>query len=233
MIILGEVHYTRLQDLNDPFDLSFNHRLPIDENELIKFVGRMCLQTYPDATPFERRQHFKHMIDEIRTFTKGSEDGLVPPFPDQVKLGVLCLSAIPNDVLMWSHYADHHKGVCIGIRTSCLKEKRILPVNYSEDRPIIDAWSYVGKNREVFVNATRIKGLHWKYEEEWRTVHDAGPRLYPACVDRVVIGVRANAATRQAVFEAVDMADHEIEVFDAKVHNTQFRLEVVPAEKPW
>ena len=33
-------------------------------------------------------------------------------------LGVLCLSACDNSILMWSHYADEHKGFCIGFNNS-------------------------------------------------------------------------------------------------------------------
>jgi hypothetical protein len=28
------------------------------------------------------------------------------------KVGVMCISEVPDDILMWSHYADCHKGVC-------------------------------------------------------------------------------------------------------------------------
>ena len=27
--------------------------------------------------------------------------------------GVLCLSEVPDNMLMWSHYADHHRGFCV------------------------------------------------------------------------------------------------------------------------
>jgi hypothetical protein len=231
MIVHGEVHYTKLENLNDPFDLAFSHRLPTREDELDDYARQLCAQQFPLDSSSERLVHFNNIKNEIRRLTKASPGGIVPPF-SKTDLGVLCLSAIANDVLMWSHYANHHKGVCIGIRTSCLIEKRILQVSYSDDKPIIDAWSYIRKNQDVFVNATRTKGMHWKYEEEWRTVHHAGPHLYPNCVDRVVIGVRADTTTRKAVFKAVESAEHPIDLFDATIHRTQFKLEIMPAEKP-
>jgi hypothetical protein len=34
------------------------------------------------------------------------------------ELGVVCLSEINNDILMWSHYADGHTGFCIEFERS-------------------------------------------------------------------------------------------------------------------
>jgi hypothetical protein len=230
MIVNGEVHYTRLEDLNDPFDLNWCERLPVEEEERDRFARELCAKTFPYDTPAQRRYHFANMMNQIRELTTGARAGVIRSVT-KIKYGVLCLSAINDDVLMWSHYADHHKGVCVGIRSDRLTNKRILHVRYSDDVPVIDCWSYVHHDREEFVNASRSKGLHWKYEEEWRTVDDPGPRQYPSCVDSVVIGAKADSKTRAAVFEAAAAAEHGIKVYEARVHSTRYALEILPASK--
>ncbi|MBV9575704.1 MAG: DUF2971 domain-containing protein [Gammaproteobacteria bacterium] len=36
------------------------------------------------------------------------------------QLGILSLSSCNDSILMWSHYADFHKGFCIGFKTNSL-----------------------------------------------------------------------------------------------------------------
>ncbi|ESB58497.1 hypothetical protein SEEACDC5_10030 [Salmonella enterica subsp. enterica serovar Agona str. SA-5] len=42
------------------------------------------------------------------------------------KLGVLCLSKIPNNHLMWSHYAQNHTGIMFEIDIEKLKECTVI-----------------------------------------------------------------------------------------------------------
>lgn len=230
MITDGELFYAKTEQLNDPLEISWYIRLPIDEGELDLFSRELCAMTFPHDTPQERAAHFGTMKQSIRDLRLEHGGTIIPAFVG-FQFGLLCMTKINNDVLMWSHYADHHRGVCVGIRTECLAGKRILKVSYSDDVPLLDCWDYVYRNREMFVDASRTKGLHWQYENEWRTVHHPGPQKYPGCVDRVVIGLKATDETRAAVYDAIEAAGRPIEVFDAVVHRRRFTLDIVPANK--
>src|SRR5688572_21539252 len=109
--------------------------------------------------------------------------------------GVCCLTEICDDILMWSHYAAQHTGVCIGIRPDRIASKLFRPVEYSEVVPLLDAWEYIRGSAGTFVKLGLTKASHWSYEKEWRTVDRAGPKQYPGCVDRIVIGARATGQT--------------------------------------
>jgi hypothetical protein len=230
MIVDGEVHYTLLEKLNDPFEISWCIRLPENEAELDKFSRELCANTFPEDRPAERLYHFTNMKQSIRDLIEKHGGCIVPSFVE-FKHGLLCLSAIEDHVLMWSHYADHHKGVCVGVRTECLVDKRILKVAYSDRVPLLDCWDYIYRNRGMFVDASRTKGLHWDYEKEWRTVHYSGKRKYPNCVDRVIIGCKATDETRRAVVAAVAESNARIEVYQANINPRHYRLDIVPLAK--
>jgi hypothetical protein len=34
------------------------------------------------------------------------------------KFGIICFSQHPDNILMWSHYTDHHRGICLGFADS-------------------------------------------------------------------------------------------------------------------
>lgn len=85
-----------------------------------------------------------------------------------------CVSAKNNSNLMWSHYANSHKGFCIEFSASYLQAD---PVTYREELSTIDllnAWAHPGSIGDVehigeqIWQALRIKLKDWQYEEEYR-----------------------------------------------------------------
>ena len=89
-------------------------------------------------------------------------------------LGALSLSEIYNHELIWSHYADEHKGYVIGFdtkhpffnqRKSDEDELRHLrKIEYSDVRPEINLME------TDVVELFYTKSSKWAYESEWRMV---------------------------------------------------------------
>jgi hypothetical protein len=87
------------------------------------------------------------------------------------KRGFLCLSSDPSNILMWSHYADNHRGFVIGIRHSEFRGLPIWPVKYSKRRVGFRGSTPFELHPKVrtFDIFTR-KSLDWTYEREYRAV---------------------------------------------------------------
>jgi hypothetical protein len=78
------------------------------------------------------------------------------------RFGVLCLSEKKDDLLQWSHYADRHKGICLGFDLG--NGGKFAPVKYVADR-----FRFPTKLDEDFMwKLLSTKSLHWSYEKEWR-----------------------------------------------------------------
>lgn len=82
--------------------------------------------------------------------------------------GLLCFSQNWTSPVLWSHYADKHRGICFGfnIKADLLKE-----VKYIEKRAMITVGTEMSalqvlEDLEEFV--LRTKYDHWRYEEEFR-----------------------------------------------------------------
>ena len=97
-------------------------------------------------------------------------------------IGCLCTSY--KNRLMWSHYADSHKGFCIEYDFSKKSQDTLnqmpLPVIYSKVRPLIPWEAAFDKTPENMENAARqltigvlTKDSDWSYENEWRILIDA------------------------------------------------------------
>jgi hypothetical protein len=227
MVVHSELYFSRLEQLNDPLDCHWCERLPTDYRERFQFIKHLSAQTFPDDDPYQRVVHMATLISQLRDLTKNTADGLIRTVATY-NSGVLCLSEINNDFLMWSHYADHHKGICIGIRPHVLR-KRFLSCRYGDDAPVIDAWDYVKNSKGLFVNAVRCKASHWSYEKEWRTADAPGAKRYPGCIDSVVLGVRISDEHKNEVLAAIAESQHIIKVFQARLHPTKYQLLIEPA----
>jgi len=82
--------------------------------------------------------------------------------------GVLCFSKAWDNPVLWSHYADKHKGICLGIE---VPDKFAITVNYEPKRLQVDIRKdfkdgEIGQEMMLRVLATKFEG--WKYEDEVR-----------------------------------------------------------------
>ncbi len=93
-------------------------------------------------------------------------------FPKQIEeLGILCLTESCDNLLMWAHYADSHRGFLIEFdadadffhnqRSGHDEFGYLRQVVYTEKRP-----SIILSKMDFSVFLT--KGLEWQYEREWR-----------------------------------------------------------------
>lgn len=94
-----------------------------------------------------------------------------------------CLTEAFDDRLMWSHYGDSYRGVCVEYDVSDFStvqaECHFAPVIYGKERPKILQRIISGQNKvspltpEEKLSMTRAlftKDDAWKYEREWRIV---------------------------------------------------------------
>ena len=70
-------------------------------------------------------------------------------------LGFLCLSRTPNDIPMWAHYADKHRGLVIGFDRNYLPmQERFTDVIYSPQRFAVSPLDYLSDDAEQQVDGT-------------------------------------------------------------------------------
>lgn len=147
---------------------------------------------------------------------KRSPEDLLPNLREKFynlhnKAGILSLSEIPDNLLMWAHYAEAHTGFVLVLDGShdFFKGSVSLPgfakpehVEYRLERPSMTAeeTSEEAAMQEIFF----VKGSKWKYEKEWRylkNLTDAHKKIVvsnghdvhlfrspPKCIKGVILG---------------------------------------------
>jgi hypothetical protein len=118
--------------LTEPLVLARTYKQAIDSNQ---FVG-----TYDEFLRF------------IREYSEHFAQGLIKRYPESAtefrrdhinmvseKVGLVCLSEVPDDILMWSHYSGSHTGLVIGFRTThpFFANPPLLKVDYQKERILV------------------------------------------------------------------------------------------------
>lgn len=88
------------------------------------------------------------------------------------KAGIVCMSATWREPLLWGHYADKHKGICLGFD---VKDSLWEEISYVDERPKL---SDFGKDAISELTADDVKKIsttkfaNWSYEREYRRFID-------------------------------------------------------------
>ncbi len=152
---------------------------------------------------------------------------------------VCCLSSVPDNILMWTHYASADEGICLRFtpvnKNADFFIKQLMhfefahPVEYSSQRPVINVLK--DDNDEHLRLALLTKADFWSYEHEWRMIgYRKGPGLFDfpeVCFDGIIFGARVSTEDRDEVMALIMKRRFPIDVFDTEFDPTQFRLHLV------
>lgn len=147
--------------------------------------------------------------------------------PIRRHLRVCCFSEVVDSMLMWTHYANEHKGFAIEYIPS---QKASIPLNlwpvyYRED--LFNMSSYL--DRIGAGNVLLLPALHkspdWAYEKEWRLVlpgHE-GESVGMPIAKAIYLGARINSCLKKLLLEYAS-AKH-IKIFEMRNSRSEFRME--------
>ncbi|ROH85616.1 DUF2971 domain-containing protein [Stagnimonas aquatica] len=117
------------------------------------------------------------------------------------RLGILCLSRNYNNILMWSHYADYHKGLVIEFDLEKDLDFFVTPIKikYVEG---YEPTNYFINQKEAIDKIISTKSLHWSYEEEIRILknnHVGACAVSPAAIKRIIFGCKSDPDFKERI----------------------------------
>lgn len=83
-------------------------------------------------------------------------------------VGMICFSRDWHNPVQWSHYADCHRGICLGFD---IPDSQLVRVTYSAKRLVADAERLAADqplDHEMINRLLSTKYSHWRYENEVR-----------------------------------------------------------------
>ena len=233
-----ELYFAAPMEFNDPFDCGFHIHCQGDLNQevLAACAFKDVRAKHPEWTREEMVEAAEQVGAAIATDHLGDVTAIFKKKLAQVtnmKVGILSLAERSDDILMWSHYANCHRGVCIEFRTDADSRmfSRAQPVIYRDDYPHLNLREVVeSKTLRAAADWTLTKSSEWKYEKEWRVLDfNVGPGVqkFPdSCLSSVILGCRFPEEEREKIVNWTQSFSHPVPLFQAKQSATHFRLEM-------
>lgn len=113
--------------------------------------------------------------------------------------GIVCFSAIMNNLLMWAHYANNHRGICLVYdpdRDCHGVIANPLEVRYQKEYPKVRVVDLKKGGDPIVSNLLLTKSEDWKYEQEYRVIFPYGAKNvkqhHPAALVGVIVGARCS-----------------------------------------
>jgi hypothetical protein len=160
-------------------------------------------------------------------------------------LGIICYSECINDPVIWSHYADSHRGMAFGFEFG--PDEGLFPVHYPEDdsRAVLDydVLEALKKDREddallkVISHGFTQKAKSWAYECEYRHfifLHGCtmiGPHYFRDMpmprLRRIVLGVKCRVTESDIRrIKKSWQSPYNIEIVTAQIDQSSYRLKI-------
>lgn len=157
-------------NFNDVFDSDIS----IDEKEVLQSAVKMI----PDARGVRVGSP---MWRELQNMVRKELSSLRKEFDNMRQTtGISCFSESDTSLLMWAHYANNHRGICVEYELLEINQKTgfsPVPVIYSNERAVFNSISLDTIEKDttrVFINSLTSKSSEWSYENEWRIIQDEG-----------------------------------------------------------
>ena len=192
---------------NDPFDMSARMTFEGTPQEKRRRVEKMVRRQEPQLTKRQRNQ----LISDFLARPDIASTRLLQLAQDVNRdvTGVFCFAGDPRNILMWSHYANNHKGICIQFDRSQDIELAFgaFPVNYSDAKKF-PTLNWASDSASENVKACLKKSADWSYECECRLVKPLSANtvmgIDPQAVVGVILGCQMDLTTRATVFALLE-----------------------------
>jgi hypothetical protein len=229
IVVDSKLYFAAASSFNDPFDTLPSASVDCTIEELKTYYRILTDEFDPRRSDDEKAAFIRNMTSKSHAERlEIAREGLA----EAATKATLCsLSARPDSVLMWSHYAANHTGICLRF---LFPATWAHPVVYAEGRPVLNRIKTTlsaEKDMTGYGRALLTKADFWAYEEEWRALATNGPGerpFYPKSLCGIIFGARATTETRDLVASWIEERGIPLDLLDAVPDRDTFRINIVP-----
>jgi hypothetical protein len=260
------IRFTPPNEFNDPFEFKpkitsmmkngAQNYMDVSNDDLIAHTKKIIKNKY-GVTITEKKLKsllkskqpmLKHGVSNLeKRFSQTISDKLQDGFSRNI--GILCLSEIPDNLLMWSHYSNSHTGFVIGFdeNNDFFYQKPtqksdwgwLRKVNYVDKRPnrSLDTTT----SSDAFLSKNKI----WEYEKEWRMmlplknadrIVESGDmkihlfKIPEFAIKEIIFGAKCNNSFVNEVLEFIDNNQdlRNVTLYKSIENDSEYKLNITP-----
>jgi hypothetical protein len=242
ILVHRRLKVTPFNQFNDPFELAPRMRPDLSVEDARRGIGGLDFQRklYEVSVAQGYNISFEQFQQLVSLVHEPLAAKVVEDYPNDAaefrlthadtisrEFGLICLSEVPDDILMWSHYTKGHTGFLIGFDTAnqLFAQPPLHRVEYTRERVLMGHYSDPRDPpiSEIVKALVKTKSHDWSYEKEWRQMHflaqclsqsdSAEPdrplyykALSPSAVCEVITGCRCNVAGISEIYPCPNSA---------------------------
>jgi hypothetical protein len=242
----GKIYFASLGKLNDPYESHIN---PSYDNlsfqdlfESLKYYFKLGQFNTDDALVTNMATMYaneilrdkEHFVEMIEHYEEMKND----------YYGVFSTSQDPSNLLMWSHYADAHQGLCIGFNAGLLysyfdrmNEADAIPITVEKVRYLPNPPKIYPRNDsdvyEYVYPQITVKCDKWAYEKEIRFILHRGANIEfdipKEAINQIIFGYKMDNKTRNKIENLIIRHDYHVQLFQATLAKNSYELQIEPS----
>ncbi len=242
MLTHNEIHFTSARQFNDPFDTTIPLRYDVgSKDQVIEWCKKHIKLDNPDLNEREAERkavsltHDPYFIKQLQVRANQEFENRKNDY-----FGIFSVSENNNNILMWSHYSNKHRGFCVGFDVKKLmlffgnlfkseESLNVIPCNviYSQDYPILNP--YTMDPSVLIMRSLTYKSMDWSYEKEFRLLlidgTDRSFILPEGIIKKVILGCKMSKKHEEEISEILKQKNKIIELMKANRAHGRFGLE--------
>ena len=168
-LVNRRIHFSNPKHFNDPWDCypSFDTTRLTDPIYRASCIGYLRQFPFANLSAAQRLSYETRLQADGRLFTEMLQTEFRESIRNTIveRWRIYCLTPHSDHPLMWSHYSNHHKGICIEFEAGQSLVGSALQVAYCDKLPALDILRMSG---EAVFRIFVMKSPDWFYEKEYR-----------------------------------------------------------------
>ena len=220
MFVNYEFYFPKASEFNDPFDcnvpVSFSGGRREDYRKLLAdilpiYFEQSGLSLNDEQIKASVEDHLDEQLSNLPEFSRQLREGLAHEVRNNH--GIFCVSERSDSILMFSHYADCHRGFCLEFRNWGIFNFA-YKVKYLENLPTPNYFEHTRDELTELVLLTKVKD--WAHEKEWRILQrNITPKVHtfeePNFLTGVIFGLLMPEDHRNRIRNWVAIGGHKVQ----------------------
>lgn len=230
-----QVWFSAPSQLNDPFECRPWYTFEGSAEQIVESARKMLQKQNHDLTShMATAQAVALILEDRHRDPEAQKRAREVAARWLAKVGLFCLSRVRDNILMWSHYADQHRGYCLQFEATdhTYMFSEAQPISYSDDYPAVQFHSAQSSEQVQLSFLSKYRG--WSYEQEWRVIdtkNGSGLRSYPPELLRgVIFGLRMPDSDKIRIREWMKQRGHSVKFYECRQDDRRFQIDIKQLE---
>jgi hypothetical protein len=215
---------------NDPFECKPHYKLPTSKAKIDAIRRRLAIVGRRHGNSKKASKRFaRDALKDKSKLEEGIKQSAVKRF-GQVK--VCSYTTSKSNLLLWSHYADSHRGICIEFNANLDPMRMSMKVKYQDEYPQIE---YPLPQDARGFESIFTKSSQWSYEDEYRSLliaaadnqpphDDVSFFIRPGAIIGVYLGSQISPAHTEIVLNLIRRSESAPRIWKAEIADDTFSI---------